>query len=417
MVGGLISNALSAGAGSGLITSALCMQIKKSDTAKLIIHFDLYEVLKSDLSGFYNTITPLVKVNVKFSVLDLSRNIVYTSPNNIFTNGTAVELPNGKYIVKLLFSAYGFAGGEEQAVTVSGETVYTVKLYKRHFKAMTVIDSNYEVYNGTRLAVNVGQSGSTGEANEVKAISQINVFELKWDSWVKILNFDCVPESYRGTDTVQTFYEQASGQYSNVRIYETRYVKGVVTSKSGISKGWYSGAYTDNFVGWENNKAIFQHRGVQNYDSQYTSEELGFNNLDYMYNAAMLYHDKKSYDENSIDDDFFSEYKGMVLLKREQESPEVMYFFGDPRTYVSDIPIDFVKIYLPSVNYFNEELLSEREIAEQNGAHFWNESLGAVKINEDGTVQNYVSKMIYNGLEVMKINSVDFLWYSDDYDH
>lgn len=418
MLGGLISNALGEGAGNGLITSALCMPIKKFDTTKLIIYFDLYEVLKADLSGFYNTVTPLSKVNVKFAVLDLSRNVVYISPYNTFTNGTAIELPNGKYTIKLLFSAYGFVGGEEQTVTVSGETVYTVKLYKRHFKAMTVTGGNYDAYNGTMVSY-YGTNGATGQADEVIAISQINVYELKWDKWERVLNYSCVPARGYTLNTLSEYY-YLNGQIRGIRNYQTQYFNGIVTSESGFSPpgGWYPGSYSVTFTGWEDGEAVFTtvRESGSTSTSKLSSSDMGLDNLGYIYNAAMLYHDGKVYSgEDSIDDDFYSKYKGKSLLKYQQETTDNMYVLKDPRNTNSSAIFDFVKIYLPTVNYFNKELLKEREAAEQNEDCFWGD-FDTVKINEDGVVQSYNSKMIYNGLEVTKINSAkNFLWYSDDY--
>lgn len=410
MVGGLISNALSAGAGNGLITSALCMQTKSS-TAKLIIRFDLYEVLKSDLSGFYDTVTSLNMVNVKFVVLDSSRNAVYTSPNHYFANGTAIELPNGQYTIKMLFSAYGFVGGEEQAVTVNGETVYTFKLYKRHFKAMTVTGGDSDVYNGTALSY-YGDINYTGQVNEVIALSQINVYELKWDKWEKILNYSCLPVGI--TINTRNEYYYLNGQINGIRHYQTQYFGGIVMAQSWTS---YGSSYTQTFVGWENDEAVFITVG-EDYTSisKHSSSQMGLDNLDYMSNAAELYHDRTIYsDKDSIDNNFFNKYKGKVLLKYQEETTNNMYFLGDPRRPIYD-STDFVKIYLPTVNFFNEDLLKERETAEHNGDWFWGAALKTVKINENGAVQSYGSKMIYNGLEVTKINSVEsFSWYSDDY--
>lgn len=413
MIGGLISNALGEGAGNGLITSALCMHAPKSDTAKLIIHFDLYDVLKSDLSGFYNTVTPLGRVNVKFAVLDFSRNVVYTSPYNTVTNNTEIELPSGKYTVKLLFSAYGIVGGEEQTVTVSGETVYTIKLYKRHFKAMTVTGGNFDVYNGTMVSY-YGDVGYTGQADEVIGMSQINVYELKWDKWEKILNYSCVPVIFDVTTYTEYYY--LDGYIRGIRHYQTQYFGGIVTAESGVSPP--SNSFSTTFTGWENGEAIFTRvSGSYTSTSKRSSSQMGLDNLNYIYNAVTLYHDGKSYsDVDSIDDDFFNKYKGGALLKWKEATNEPMYGFGDPRNQNTMTYRDFVKIYLPTVNYFNEELLKECEAAEQNGDWFWGASLGAVKINEDGAVQSYGSKMIYNGLEVTKINSVgNFSWYSEEY--
>lgn len=418
MIGGLISNVLSAGAGNGLITSALCMQTKKSSTAKLIIRFDLYEILKSDLSGFYDTVTPLSRVNIKFVVLDLLRNVVYTSPNNNFTNDTAVELPNGQYIIKFLFSTYGFVGGEEQAVTVNGETIYKIKLYKRHFKAVTVNDE-YDTYDGTQIGERIGLTGGTEQANEVIGISKIDVYELKWDKWEKVLNYDCVPPQLSKVQTHSEDIITEFGQRAR-RFYDIFYINGFITNKSGLKRGgWGTGPlqpFSEEFIGWEGD-AILMSKTEDGKTSTYRIANplnTWFSSLNYIYNAVILYHDGKTYSGvDDVDDDFYLKYAGETLLKHDVETTDVMYKILDPRTHSS---MSLVKIYLPTINYFNEDLLKEREIAEQHGNDFWRNNLGSVKIEENGVVQNYNSKMLYNRLEVTKINSVNnFAWYSKDY--
>ncbi len=422
MLGNLISNALSAGTGNGLITSALCMQIPKS-AAKLIIHFDLYEVLKSDLSGFYNMVTSLKTVNIEFSILTASGNAIYTSPKNrYFTNDTEVELPKGVYTIKFLYSEYGFVGGEEQKVTISGETVCTIKLYKRHFKSITVVDNNYDVYHGAMISYYYSDAEAT--ANEVKAISKIDVFELKWDSWIKVLNYNCVPINLL-LGKITTHSEKTN---TGARHYNTFYCKGIITSESGSVTN--SGVapdhtYSKGFTGrWENDKPIFW----QNYSKAFWGTPAGYSekagdipdmeNLNYAYYAVTLYHDGKTYSgADSIDDDFFIKYKGTVLQKFQEANTIPQYFLGDPRKPQTTSYTDVVKLYLPTVNYFDESLLQERKLAEQHGNNFWGNINGTAKVNEGDAVTNYNrGKTIYNGLEVTKINSAgNFFWYSDDY--
>ena len=141
-------------------------------------------------------------------------------------------------------------------------------------------------------------------------------------------------------------------------------------------------------------------------------------NLNYAYYAVTLYHDGKTYSgADSIDDDFFIKYKGTVLQKFQEANTIPQYFLGDPRKPQTTSYTDVVKLYLPTVNYFDESLLQERKLAEQHGNNFWGNINGTAKVNEGDAVTNYNrGKTIYNGLEVTKINSAgNFFWYSDDY--
>lgn len=449
MPGGLISNALSAGAGKGLITSALCMQNKKSP-AKLIIHFDLYEVLKADLSGFYNTVTPLNRVDVEFAVLNASRDVIYTSPKNrYFTNDTAVELPNGAYTIKLLYSVYGFVGGEEQEVTVSGETVYAIKLYLRHFKAVTVIDESYETYHGGRW-ISTWYYHGNGEADEVKCLSQIDIFELKWDKWVKVLNYNCVPLRL---PFVMTSFYPVEGK--GLKQEDTFYVNGIVKSSHSISYN-YNGTVgqniQSNFRGFVNTAQDEPYLNDIKYNSvvsksgefpkfgvmQITEGEWGgsqktadssiytVKNLVIAELAVNLYEDNKNYEDTGLDADFFVKYGGSVLFDNTGIGSTPQYFLvTDLQNYeIEKARFNIIKTYLPKVRFFDEEFEKERKKDKQHSGNLWNANIGfsngiPVNVNEDGAVTEYVGGItIFNDLIISNINAIgsnSFAWYSDDF--
>lgn len=446
MPGGLISNALSAGTGNGLITSALCMQNKKSP-AKLIIHFDLYEVLNADLSGFYNTVTLLNRVDVEFAVLNASRDVIYTSPKNrYFTNDTAVELPNGAYTIKLLYSAYGFVGGEEQGVTVSGETVYAIKLYLRHFKAVTVIDESYETYHGGRWITTWYHHGN-GEAGEVKCLSQIDIFELKWDKWVKVLNYNCVP--LRLPFVATSFY---SVEGKGTRQEDTFYVNGIVKSSHNISynyngtvglntqrnfRGFVATAqgkpYLDNVkyasaISKSGELPMFGETATGSWGSPETADASNYTvkNLVIAELAINLYEDNKNYEDTELDADFFVKYGGSVLFDNTGIGSTPQYFLvTDLQNYeIEKARYNIIKTYLPKVRFFDEEFEKERKKDKQHSGNLWNANIGfsnemPVNVNENGVVTEYAGGItIFNELIISNINAIgsdSFAWYSDDF--
>ena len=95
MLGGLISNALSAGTGNGLITSALCMPVYKQPTYRLYIYIKAM-AYRADTDEYYlgNTANAmLVIVNVKNNK---SYRTAYT------TSRHTLLLPAGEYKVKAI---------------------------------------------------------------------------------------------------------------------------------------------------------------------------------------------------------------------------------------------------------------------------------------------------------------------------
>lgn len=168
--------------------------------SKLIIYPVVFRVLTETLDGFYNSLTyttvRYIKSFVEFVITDLSGNILfkYDENNTTSINSTRIEVEvnDGTYLLKILYTkGYGIVNGEVQEVIVNGDTNFELKFYLRHFKAVTINDDNVEIYSVKQdLAVYID---TVVDVNSASRLSQVDVYELKWDKWVKLLNYNCTP--------------------------------------------------------------------------------------------------------------------------------------------------------------------------------------------------------------------------------
>lgn len=200
MFNGLIANAMSEGLANGLITSALCTPIKRNVLSKLIIQFNLYSVLNNSLDGFYDVPTHetryAINPTIDFAIIDTLDNVVYRydrqHTTDKFPEKVEIELDNGEYYFKILYmQGCGMVGNKYQNITVQGETNITLKFYVRHFKAVTVNSDNVETFTTSSPFSSFVRT--VDEPIEIMRLSQVDIYELKWDTWVKVLSYNCTP--------------------------------------------------------------------------------------------------------------------------------------------------------------------------------------------------------------------------------
>lgn len=430
---------------------------KKAEMSKLTLRVKLYNILNYNMDGFYDsptimTINKLLTNNLGFVIIDANGNVVYNFKNQKPSASTELnlDLDAGIYHIKFLFSInMGIVGGEIQQITVDGETTFDILLYTRHFKTVSIVD-DCETYDGYESFYGWYPSGNASMT--AKNIPKMDIYELKWDTWTKIITYNTAQDAR--TITITTSYEVVPQKgLSGPTI---SYIKACRLAYTGQAYGYdgnLASSTSSVFVGYElydenlsdNVKYDFSEDDLNMMRLVYKDTNLLNGNVTKTYNeinplleyfrkqperltAAMkLYQFKKDYaDVDSVDSDFFSEYSGSVLFKysyNENISYNSISNYSYYNQYLNTPYYTPLKTYFPAITFMDNDFQKERynSVRFSSNEEFWRENTslsGAASVYENGDVVQYdngVTVFDYLSTTVIGTSDSPIFWYSDDY--
>lgn len=434
---------------------------KKKKVSKLIIYPMIYATLNNTLDGFYDvptyTSVPYIKSSVCFVIIDLSGNVVYRYDNNTTdtaSNKIEIEISDGDYIVKILsMSGYASVNSDAEKVKVNGETSFDLKLYVRHFKAVTV--NSYDVETFTTSTPFSHGPRVVDEPKEIMRLSQVDIYELKWNKWVKVLSHNCTPlriDSYQVDSITTTTATYVVGFVKNKVTTSTIYGETPLIAETTTEIAHFASymvrnnnlpskvtqefkflddtRYAAGLHGFQSsNSYLAPYReidGVGSTDScqqcmnreLYTTDYKGqilkrFGSLIESRAAINVYQEMQKganvYDINDISaEKFFGSLGGSSLWKFKNYDPWNNVWVEDYRIIftenlyilaVADTNAELIKTYLPTINYFDSDFKEERERDEAHSGNFWGwittvgfspfASSRAVLVEENGTIASY----------------------------
>lgn len=407
----------------------------ETKTSKLIIQFELYTVLNDSLDGFYEVPTHKsyysINPTIDFVIIDIAGNIVYRYDRQHTTDKlpekVEIELDNGEYYFKILYMrGCRIVGDEHRNITVQGETNTILKFYVRHFKAVTVNSDNIEIF--TTSSPFSSSARIVDNPIEFMRLSQVDIYELKWDTWVKVLSYNCTPMQldYYQVDSANTttcnyvvgfvknkvstytytFEPPMGGErttkivhFATYRVSNTNRPSNVTKEMTFLDDTRYSAnsyglqsAYPklmpckeENGVDTSSSCGPYLNREL--YTTAYDGQILvRFSTLIGAQAAINVYQEiQKGADVYDIDDisaeKFFNSFGGSSLWKFKRynswdkvwiEEYRIIFTKSLYDTAVEDTNAELIKTYLPTISYFDSDFKRERERDEAYSGAFWN---------------------------------------------